>query len=762
MATDRELRGDSPDDGDPRYAHNGSMDESQEPPAEGHESQPSVGEDEDAEPVGGAAPPSKDDKKREKEEKKRLDKERKEQEKRDKEEAKRRKKEEDRLIKEQSKGGPPPQQEQQAPPASQAPPPQHAASPAKPPPPGVRSSKMVRTKVYLLEDRDYEVDIDKKATGQQLVDKICDELNVLEKDYFSLSYRDKEDIRFWINHEKKVGQQVKGVPWIFQFEIKFYPPDPAQLQEDLTRYQLCLQVRRDIMTNKLPCSFVTHAMLGSYVVQAELGDYDPNEHGAGIEYIRDVSFAPNQTEELLEKIAELHRTHRGQSPAEAELHYLENAKKLSMYGVDLHHAKDSDGLEIMLGVCASGLLVYRDRLRINRFAWPKILKISYKRNNFYIKIRPGEFEQFESTIGFKLANHRMAKRLWKTAVEHHAFFRLKEPERPQKQFFPRFGSKFRYSGRTQYQTRQAAALIDRPAPAFNRSQSRRGFTGSRSMDGVHPSGFGTVERGEKYKIEGYRTATLEMKGRRKGSVPFADTEDDPALAGGPGYDGNGPYGTGQYGHGGPGPYGTDPGYYDRNEEEPERVKIQLTTDSDGRAVYKKSGPGYGSQGDLDDGTGPTQEDHRKTHGKDGHISMMQGGGDGTGASMGYRGHGGPGGPGGYGYPPGGLSQEDQLAEQEGGSYGPDGRWYSSTTTTTTTKRTVTGPDSGGNSTTEFKTERDGVVETRIERKIVISSEGDDIDHDAALAAAIRSVTDMNPDLSVEKIEIQTKSETDLD
>ncbi|XP_023211221.1 band 4.1-like protein 1, partial [Centruroides sculpturatus] len=176
---------------------------------------------------------------------------------------------------------------------------------------------------------------------------------------------------------------------------------------------------------------------------------------------------------------------RGQTPAEAELHYLENAKKLAMYGVDLHQAKDSEGVDIMLGVCASGLLVYRDRLRINRFAWPKILKISYKRNNFYIKIRPGEFEQFESTIGFKLANHRAAKKLWKVCVEHHTFFRLMSPEPTPKPrlFFPRFGSKFRYSGRTQYQTRLASSLIDRPPPHFERTLSNKRFT-SRSMDGA--------------------------------------------------------------------------------------------------------------------------------------------------------------------------------------------------------------------------------------------------------------------------------------
>jgi erythrocyte membrane protein band 4.1 len=163
-------------------------------------------------------------------------------------------------------------------------------------------------------------------------------------------------------------------------------------------------------------------MLGSYLAQSELGDYEPDEHGPN--YLSDFRFAPNQTHELEEKVCELHKQHRGQTSAEAELLYLENAKKLAMYGVDLHPAKDSAGVDIMMGVCASGLLVYRDRLRINRFAWPKILKISYKRNNFYIKIRPGEFEQYESTIGFKLANHKAAKRLWKTCVEHHTFFRF--------------------------------------------------------------------------------------------------------------------------------------------------------------------------------------------------------------------------------------------------------------------------------------------------------------------------------------------------
>ncbi|XP_048662491.1 band 4.1-like protein 3 isoform X25 [Marmota marmota marmota] len=344
----------------------------------------------------------------------------------------------------------------------------------------VKKPKSMQCKVILLDGSEYSCDVEKRSRGQVLFDKVCEHLNLLEKDYFGLTYRDAENQKNWLDPAKEIKKQIRSGAWQFSFNVKFYPPDPAQLSEDITRYYLCLQLRDDIVSGRLPCSFVTLALLGSYTVQSELGDYDPDE--CGNDYISEFRFAPNHTKELEDKVIELHKSHRGMTPAEAEMHFLENAKKLSMYGVDLHHAKDSEGVEIMLGVCASGLLIYRDRLRINRFAWPKVLKISYKRNNFYIKIRPGEFEQFESTIGFKLPNHRAAKRLWKVCVEHHTFFRLLLPEAPPKKFLT-LGSKFRYSGRTQAQTRRASALIDRPAPYFERSSSKR-YTMSRSLDGA--------------------------------------------------------------------------------------------------------------------------------------------------------------------------------------------------------------------------------------------------------------------------------------
>ncbi|XP_034999440.2 band 4.1-like protein 2 isoform X14 [Hippoglossus stenolepis] len=368
----------------------------------------------------------------------------------------------------------------------------------------VRKSKMklVVCHVSLLDGTDFTCEVEKRAKGQYLFFKVCEHLNLMEKDYFGLTYKDSHEQRCWLVPTKEIKRQICSNNWQFSFNAKFYPPDPSLLTEDITRYLLCLQLREDVASGRLPCSFVTHALLGSYTLQAEFGDYEP-EQPRPLDYIGQLTFAPNQNKEMEEKIFELHKSHRGMTPAQADAQFLENAKKLSMYGVDLHHAKDSEGVDIMLGVCANGLLVYKDRLRINRFAWPKILKISYKRNNFYIKIRPGETEQFESTVGFKLQNHRSAKKLWKVCVENHSFFRLNAPEPPTKARFLTLGSKFRYSGRTQAQTRVASSLIDRPAPNFERTSSKRI---SRSLDGapmisITEAGRDTAENGREPHLE---------------------------------------------------------------------------------------------------------------------------------------------------------------------------------------------------------------------------------------------------------------------
>ncbi|KAL0961797.1 hypothetical protein UPYG_G00331840 [Umbra pygmaea] len=361
-----------------------------------------------------------------------------------------------------------------------------------------RRPRIMQIKVTLLDDTLYECELDKHAKGVELFTKVCDHLNLLERDYYGLAIWESPSVKTWMDFTKEIRRQVQGAKldkicadaqsctgtsYDFTFNVKFYPPDPAQLSEDITRYYLCLQLRKDILGGRLPCSFVTLALLGSYALQSELGEYDPETHPP--DYAKELRLAPGQTKELEEKVMELHKTYRSMSPAQADMAFLENAKKLAMYGVDLHQAKDLDGVDILLGVCSGGLMVYKDKLRINRFPWPKVLKVSYKRSSFFIKIRPSELEHYESAIGFKLPNYKASKKLWKVCVEHHTFFRLTSTEvatTPRK--FLALGSKFRYSGRTQAQTRQASSMIDRPAPLFQRSASKRN---SRSLDGAMAS-----------------------------------------------------------------------------------------------------------------------------------------------------------------------------------------------------------------------------------------------------------------------------------
>ncbi|NXE29546.1 E41L1 protein, partial [Ardeotis kori] len=273
-----------------------------------------------------------------------------------------------------------------------------------------KKMKSALCRVTLLDASEYECEVEKHARGQVLFDMVCEHLNLLEKDYFGLTFCDSDSQKNWLDPSKEIKKQIRS-----KCLGRVHPPWPGASRG---------------ATGWLCCGCPPAAPGEDGLVVRRASNSWPPSGGA-----------PGHVSPSLSPC-------RGMTPGEAEIHFLENAKKLSMYGVDLHHAKDSEGIDIMLGVCANGLLIYRDRLRINRFAWPKILKISYKRSNFYIKIRPGEYEQFESTIGFKLPNHRSAKRLWKVCIEHHTFFRLVSPEPPPKGFLV-MGSKFRYSGRTQ-------------------------------------------------------------------------------------------------------------------------------------------------------------------------------------------------------------------------------------------------------------------------------------------------------------------------
>ncbi|XP_070843663.1 band 4.1-like protein 2 isoform X14 [Chaetodon trifascialis] len=558
----------------------------------------------------------------------------------------------------------------------------------------VRKTKMklVVCHVTLLDGTDFTCEVEKRAKGQYLFFKVCEHLNLLEKDYFGLTYTDSHEQTCWLDPTKEIKRQIRSNNWQFAFNVKFYPPDPSLLTEDITRYLLCLQLREDVASGRLPCSFVTHALLGSYTLQAEFGDYEPDQPRP-LDYISQRTFAPNQNKEMEEKILELHKSHRGMTPAQADTQFLENAKKLSMYGVDLHHAKDSEGVDIMLGVCANGLLVYKDRLRINRFAWPKILKISYKRNNFYIKIRPGETEQFESTVGFKLQNHRSAKRLWKVCVENHSFFRLNAPEPPTtKARFLTLGSKFRYSGRTQAQSRMASSLIDRPAPKFERTSSKRI---SRSLDGapvisITEAGRDMAENGRELHSDSKdHDKTQEEVLKHQASISQLKRSFMEA----------------------PPPSPPQPNQWEKRltsspattiriqqHQVPPVVKTEMVTISDTFAAQK-----------TEIATKEVPIVHTETKTITYEAAQLDGNGDGE---------------------PGVLMTAQTITSE-------------SLCTTTTTHIT--------------KTLKGGLSETRIEKRIVITGDCD-IDHDEALAQAIKEAKEQHPDMSVTRVVVHKETE----
>ncbi|XP_051020484.1 band 4.1-like protein 2 isoform X17 [Acomys russatus] len=632
-----------------------------------------------------------------------------------------------------------------------------------------KKTKTVLARVTLLDGTEYSCDLEKRAKGQVLFDTVCEHLNLLEKDYFGLLFQESSEQKNWLDPAKEIKRQLRTLPWLFTFNVKFYPPDPSQLTEDITRYFLCLQLRQDIASGRLPCSFVTHALLGSYTLQAEHGDYDPEEDDSV--NLGDFQFAPAQTKELEEKVAELHKTHRGLSPAQADSQFLENAKRLSMYGVDLHHAKDSEGVDIKLGVCANGLLIYKDRLRINRFAWPKILKISYKRSNFYIKVRPAELEQFESTIGFKLPNHRAAKRLWKVCVEHHTFYRLVSPEQPPKAKFLTLGSKFRYSGRTQAQTRQASTLIDRPAPHFERASSKRV---SRSLDGAL---IGVVDQ----------SLTKDFPGPPgEGSVPGPGAVSSTTIQDGDSRrDVRSPTKAAPLLPEGKSLHETLNVVEEKQRAEVGKDERVITEEMNGKELSPGSGPGAirkvepvtqkdsttlssessSSSESEEDEVGEYQPHHRVTEGT---IREEQEEYD---EEMEEE-------PGQGAKPPvvktemvtiSDASQRTEISTKEvpivqtetktityespqidGGAGGDSG--------TLLTAQTITSESASTTTTTHItKTVKGGISETRIEKRIVITGDAA-LDHDQALAQAIREAREQHPDMSVTRVVVHKETE----
>nr|XP_056717715.1 FERM, ARHGEF and pleckstrin domain-containing protein 1 isoform X1 [Euleptes europaea] len=315
--------------------------------------------------------------------------------------------------------------------------------------PATPTGKLTSIKIQMLDDTQESFEVPQRAPGKVLLDAVCSHLNLVEGDYFGLEFLDHKKIMVWLDLLKPIVKQIRRPKHVVvKFVVKFFPPDHAQLQEELTRYLFALQVKQDLEKGRLTCNDTSAALLISHIVQSEIGDFDETvdrEHLAKNKYIP-------QQEALEDKIMEFHRNHIGQTPAESDFQLLEIARRLEMYGIRLHPAKDREGTKINLAVAHTGILVFQGHTKINAFNWAKVRKLSFKRKRFLIKLRPDVNSSFQDTLEFLMANRDFCKAFWKICVEHHAFFRLFEEPKPKPKpvLFTR-GSSFRFSGRTQKQ-----------------------------------------------------------------------------------------------------------------------------------------------------------------------------------------------------------------------------------------------------------------------------------------------------------------------
>ncbi|KAM5289387.1 FERM, ARHGEF and pleckstrin domain-containing protein 1 isoform 2-T2 [Ctenodactylus gundi] len=316
-------------------------------------------------------------------------------------------------------------------------------------PPLTPSGKLMSIKIQMLDDTQEAFEVPQRAPGKVLLDAVCNHLNLVEGDYFGLEFPDHKKITVWLDLLKPIVKQIRRPKHVVvKFVVKFFPPDHTQLQEELTRYLFALQVKQDLAHGRLTCNDTSAALLISHIVQSEIGDFDEaldREHLAKNKYIP-------QQDALEDKIVEFHHNHIGQTPAESDFQLLEVARRLEMYGIRLHPAKDREGTKINLAVANTGILVFQGFTKINAFNWAKVRKLSFKRKRFLIKLRPDVNSSYQDTLEFLMASRDFCKSFWKICVEHHAFFRLFEEPKPKPKpvLFSR-GSSFRFSGRTQKQ-----------------------------------------------------------------------------------------------------------------------------------------------------------------------------------------------------------------------------------------------------------------------------------------------------------------------
>ncbi|XP_041700156.1 FERM, ARHGEF and pleckstrin domain-containing protein 1 isoform X3 [Coregonus clupeaformis] len=345
-------------------------------------------------------------------------------------------------------------------------------------PPTMPPGRHVSIRIRMLDDTEEVFDVSQRASGKVVFDLVCTHLNLVEGDYFSLEYQDHNKMMVWLDLLKPIVKQLRRPKHtVLRFVVKFFPPDHTQLQEELTRYLFALQIKHDLACGRLTCNDSSAALLVSHIIQSEIGDFEESQSR---QHLLNNNYIPEQMA-LIDKIMEFHSKNVGQTPAESDYQLLEVARRLELYGVRLHPAKDREGSKLSLAVAHTGVLVFQGHTKINAFNWSKVRKLSFKRKRFLIKLRPDlNQSSYQDTLEFLMGSRDCCKVFWKICVEYHAFFRLFEEPKPKPKpvLFTR-GSSFRFSGRTQKQVIDYVKDSEFKKIPFERKHSRVQHSSSR-------------------------------------------------------------------------------------------------------------------------------------------------------------------------------------------------------------------------------------------------------------------------------------------
>ncbi|KAE9554248.1 hypothetical protein FO519_002547 [Halicephalobus sp. NKZ332] len=348
------------------------------------------------------------------------------------------------------------------------------------PAPKIDQRRECLCKVLLLDGTDVNIIVSKKAFGQEVYEHVFNLLDVDERDYFGLQFTDHYHVQHWLDPVKKLAKQVPiGPPYTFRFSIKFYSSEPMNLREELTRYQFFLQLKQDVQSGKLLCPKDVAVDLAAYALQSEFGDQNNREHD--VVFVSEFRFHPEQDEEMESAILDAYKKCKGQTPATAEMNYLNRVKWLEFYGVDMHIVEGKDGNEYKLGLTPTGMLVFDGAQKIGLFFWEKIQRLDFRNRKLTLVVEEDADHSITGqiqlhTFVFELSSHKACKHLWKCAIEHHTFFRLKfhrAPKQNRPQLF-RLGSTFKYRGRTEYENvHRDNKLSRRSGSTFERRPSQR-------------------------------------------------------------------------------------------------------------------------------------------------------------------------------------------------------------------------------------------------------------------------------------------------